>query len=697
MNILLKRLAWGISCALCLCLFEARVLAQSVFTVPNSTSGDDTLAVQAVIDQAAALAQLQTAPVTVIFPADQIYRVTGITIGDPTGAAFTDDLIVKGNDSELRSLSSTAPVLTCSACIDLDVYDLTLDFEVAPFTQGRIVEIRPTSFVIEIDAGFSELTEPRFAFAPPATFGYFPWTNATQVLGQCYLLDSNGVNNNYKVGGILGLRDQAVPLGNSRYELTPLSGISAGWVHPFSVSDLTVNDYFVIDPRDNGVSPITAAGIILPNWCERVSFENVRIYSGSQGMRALHPTGAASDTHCTNVSIVPRAGDNPEKKVDPQAPDRVWSVSTDGFHLRDGVIGTTLAACTVKNIGDDPFNFGSEVAVGTRLLPVSASQSIIGILGWGASSGPGGGEYWLPGDVAEVIDGQTGEITGTFTILATGPGGIAGETVVLVDHPLPNIRFWIPGEEVGFPWVSAADKIVNASRCGSGAQIVNCSFDNALGLGRAPRRNATIANNTFTNIRNPAIDLTFKLGVWSDAPIPDNVLIADNAFFNCMWAPAWTEEATHLDPFWPVSQSGQGVIDIGVAVFDANTGTHTNFATTAPVKNISIVNNAFAGWGHHGIRIINTKQTQLAGNMYLELPKPFVTPSPLGEYYPVFCKASEDVQAGVPGNGINAILSYPTQQTAVLGIDSDCSTLLTYQMGALYNVGQLVQIVLDLR
>ena len=190
------------------------------------------------------------------------------------GAAFVfkniTDLVLLGQGPEKTHMivcTPSAGFLDASFCTNISSIGFSFDYEVLPFTQGKIVgvDVEACTYDLQIDEGFGNPTEPWFTEEAPG------WIHSYRT---SHIMDAEKKIFKYNTSSNIGLGKNVVDLGNRVYRFeTSRTGFVAGiGREAWAEGQIQVGDLAVIVMRTGG------SHAMFYRSCENTLFDNITVY-----------------------------------------------------------------------------------------------------------------------------------------------------------------------------------------------------------------------------------------------------------------------------------------------------------------------------------------------------------------------------------------------------------------------------------
>lgn len=411
-------------------------------------------------------------------------------IGRPLRIDGHNDLGIDGGGCTLVQ-TAVDEVFEITACRNVVISNLTIDYYPLPFTQGTVVATNGNGKTIDVEVDRGYPCDPTFA--------------ARLSRGCFQVMDRE--QESFAIGGRYAMHPTAAEViadGIIRVEMAwGVNELGPGQ-RPLAVGDVVTLLAF---------GPVAIA----VRASEGISFSQCRIHASPRfGMVFL---GGGGGTVLDRVHLVP--GPPPAGADQP----RLCCTNADGTHFNSVMRGPTITDCVYRLTADDPVNVhGGFSYVVERLGPRTLALSPRSDLGLEA------------GDTIDAFDGETCVGKGKAVVVDKMGRPSAGleaaiETVWRRKSPTTVKLVYEVTLDRDLD-LSVGDAVSSRTRTGAGIVIRGSSFH---GGGRVMVKapDAVIENNTFSRTNAAAIHVGSDIGYWSESSFAENVTIRGNQFRGC--------------------------------------------------------------------------------------------------------------------------------------------------------------------
>lgn len=393
------------------------------------------------------------------------YLVDGPDSGYHLTVSGARGLRVEGNGARLVMRNPSSGGILFHDCQDIQIRDLTIDYDPVPFSQGTITAVDPAAgtFDMAVDDGYPH---PRswFFLRAPLCFG-------TVRLRETAMLRED-------VGDhLMVARWEAVEDALYRAHIDPGH-------YRQQLAKVQPGDAFVYVARAGG-------GAVDVHASSDVVIENVTVYASTTSAVTLLQADRVTVRGLT-VAIAPDT-------------DRLNSTNADGVHCQQARIGPRIEDSRFEGMSDDAINIYTVPNLVRRVI----SNTRIAVSGAG---------QMRVGDELEIWDPITGALRGHATIAALDVE--SGEMLVTLDRD-------VPGTQAGADY-RTADHVYNRDASGEGFAIVHNTFENHrryaifIKSGRG-----LIEGNTIRNLSGNGIVIANEPD-WPEGPMSREIIIRGN-------------------------------------------------------------------------------------------------------------------------------------------------------------------------
>ena len=461
------------------------------------------------------------------------------------------NVTLQGNGATF-SFSVLTNAFYLKKCTNVNINNLSVDYDPLPYIQGTVTEVKDTDYTITVDNGYREDND----FIDPTETIYLnihdPKTGGFKA----------GTSVDYTVRNIQNPQRHKVT-----FELAGTSKVAA---------NPAVGDAITLYQRKE-----TA---ILIYSCEGTVLNGVNLYS-APGFGISDQYGSGG-TELLNCKIIPGP------KPNGAAQNRLRSTNADATHFQVLKKGPVLENCTITHSGDDGINVHGYFyyvlqTEGNTIYFTPKTESPI-----------------KKGETITIYDGKTFNEKGNAKVTAFGRKNDTKFTAEITELWRNTIGGCLSTEliycvkvEKALKNIKQGDLLICGDNVGSGAVIRNCKF----GYNRArcvviKCMNAVIEGNRMISSSSPAIMAVSDLE-WAESSFPVNLVIRNNKITGC----ASGAQARYGDG------SSAGDIMVGIP---ANDG----FRSGKPCKNVLIEGNTIENSGIFGIFVCNTNGLTIKNN-----------------------------------------------------------------------------------
>jgi hypothetical protein len=413
-----------------------------------------------------ALAKAAAEPGGVVELEPGTYRIDASDGGYHLTISGASGLRIAGNGARLLMQNPGSGGLLVHNSRDVEITDLTIDYDPVPYSQGTItaIDTQAGTFDLAVDPGYPHPRALLFLRAP-LCFG-------TVRIRETAMLRED-------VGDHLMI---------AKWEPLEEEGLYRARLDPGHYRDqltrVQAGDAFVYVARSGG-------GAVDVHGSSNVLIENVTVHASPTSAVTLLRADSVT-VRGLRVEIAPETG-------------RLNSTNADGVHCQQARIGPRIEISHFEGMSDDAIN----IYTVPNLVQQVYDDTRIGVSGAGQMRAD---------DLLEIWDPIEGALRGHAIIERIGAE--AGLTVVTLDRPIADMR-------AGADY-RTADHVYNRDACGEGFAIVGNTFQNHRRYAIFIKSgDGLIEGNTIRNLSGNGIVIANEPD-WPEGPMSRAITIRDN-------------------------------------------------------------------------------------------------------------------------------------------------------------------------